>query len=613
MKEADLTKYRGIFISETREYLSQLTQYIIELEKEPGKSETIDAIFRNFHTIKGMAGTMGYKVMESLSHSLEDLLSLIRNGDIAVTSDVIDIMLEGNDAIDYLIDHPDAVEGDIGELVERISTFEKSEVRMAKRRPQVEKSNSVMCTITLDKTSPFKGARAVVLMSHIEKMAEIAQYFPSKEAIINGNFDVRFSLSIIPREPLNTIETSLEGFSDVESVLFEEEKPSKIKKVVSKKSDIRVEIKKLDNLQNLLSELVIAKESLKRVAQTNDRESVLNETERISSIISNLQDEVVKIRMVPIWQVFERFPRVVRDTAKELGKEVDFDIQGKDIELDRSMLENLAEPLIHLLRNSLYHGIESVEERKRLGKPERGSLVLEATRQRGIVLIRVIDDGRGMDVEKILIKAIERGLVSPEKASTLSEKEILNFVFMSGFSTSEVVDEVSGRGVGLDVVKTTLRKLGGTFDYKTERGKGTTFVLKVPLTMAIIKAFLVHVGEEVYAIPLTFVEETIELNSQLIRSIHSKELFVLRDEVIPVKRLHEIFGAQNGERKDFYPAVIVNSESRKAAFITSDFLEHTDVVVKTLPRTHADIKEFAGVTLLSDGTPALIIDVTNII
>lgn len=613
MKEADLTKYQGIFISETREYLSQLNQYIIKLEKEPEKDDTIDAIFRNFHTIKGMAGTMGYKVMESLAHSLEDLLSLIRSGDLSVTSHVIDLMLEGTDTIEYLIDHPEAEETEVMELLKRISTFEKYEDRSAKGKPQDKSSNCVVCKLTLDKASPFKGARATVLISNIEKMAEISQYFPSKSAIINGNFDEMFSMTINPNVPLNKIQKTLQEFSDVTSVQFDDVKKSGLKKAVSRKSDIRVEIKKLDSLQNLLSELVIAKESLKRITQTNDRESILNETERIANIVSDLQDEVVKIRMVPIWQVFERFPRVVRDTAKELGKDVDFDIQGKDIELDRSMLENLAEPLIHLLRNSLYHGIEQSEERKRLGKPEKGILVLEATRQRGIVLIKVIDDGKGMDIDKILIKAIERGLVTAEKASSLTEQEILNFVFMSGFSTSEVVDEVSGRGVGLDVVKTTLRKLGGTFDFKTEENKGTTFILKVPLTMAIIKAFLIHVGKEVYAIPLTFVEETIELDNKLIKSIHSKEVFILRDEVIPVKRLHRIFGAQNGDGKDFYPAVIVNSESRKAAFITSDFLEHTDIVVKTLPRTHADIKEFAGVTLLSDGTPALIIDVTNII
>ncbi len=530
MKEIDLSKYKEIFRSETREYLSQLNQYIIALEKEPHKRETLDAIFRNYHTIKGMAGTMGYKLIETLAHSLEDLLSLIRNGSLSVNSDIVDLMLEGTDEIEYLMAHPEKEDREISSLLKRVSD---------------------MC----------KGKELI------------------KKAI---NF-------------------------------MDEKKKTVKKSGIVRKSDIRVNIKKLDNLQNLLSELVIAKEVLKGFVKTGERESIISETERIANIVSALQDEVMKIRMVPIWQVFERFPRIVRDTAKELGKDVDFEIKGGDIELDRSMLENLAEPLLHLLRNSIYHGLERAEERKNLGKPERGHLIFEAERQRGIVLIKVSDDGRGMDTQKILKRAIEMGLVTQEKAKVLTEREILDFIFVSGFSTSNIVNEVSGRGVGLDVVKTRLRKLGGTFDFKAEKNIGTTFILKIPLTMAIIKAFLVKIGKETYAIPLTFVEETIELNQKFIKTIHSKELFVLRDEVIPIKRLHKTFGSENGDKEGLYPVVIVNSESKKAALITSEFLDHTDIVVKTLPRTLTDIKEFAGVTLLSDGKPALIIDVPNIV
>ncbi|MCK4576775.1 Hpt domain-containing protein, partial [candidate division WOR-3 bacterium] len=299
-REESYSKYKELFRSETREYLAQLNQYIINLEKKPEEIETIDAIFRNYHTIKGMAGTMGYKIIESLSHSLEDLLSLIKNGKLSVDSNIIDLMLEGTDKIELMIENPKMENEEIQALIMRISDIKEG-----------------------------KG---------------LAQ---------------------------------------------DAEKKLEIKARIAKKSDIRVEIKKLDNLQNLLSELVIAKESLKRVVRSNERESIFNETDRISNIVSALQDEVVRIRMVPIWQIFERFPRVVRDTAKEMGKKVDFEIRGKDIELDRSMLENLAEPLIHLLRNSIYHGIEMPEERKRLGKLEEGHLILEASRQKGIVLIKV--------------------------------------------------------------------------------------------------------------------------------------------------------------------------------------------------------------------------------
>jgi two-component system chemotaxis sensor kinase CheA len=615
MGDIDLSKYSGVFKSETREYLVQLGQYIIDLEKSPQERTILDAIFRNFHTIKGMAGTMGYKHMETVAHSLEDLLSLIRSGTLKVTSALIDVMLEGTDRIEQLLEDPEGRSSEVASLLQRISEIREGEM-VPGTDGSVDASSDrkdLYCEIELKEHTAFNGARAVVLIAQVERMADIAGFSPERSAIERGDFDRRFSLVIVPRVPLGVLRDSLLGYSDVRTVSIGEQKRPGAQTGVMKKSDIRVSIKKLDDLQNLLSELVIAKESLKGFVRADEKDNVINETDRIAGIVSALQDEVVKIRMVPIWQVFERFPRVVRDTAKGLGKSVDFDIRGRDIELDRSMLENLSEPLIHLLRNSIYHGIESPEERKALGKPEKGQLIVEARRQRGIVLIKVSDDGRGMDKEKILAKAVEKGMVSAEKGKTLSEREILDFAFVSGFSTSRVVDEVSGRGVGLDVVKTRLRNLGGTFDYKTERTKGTTFVLKVPLTMAIIKAFLINVGEETYAIPLTFVEETFELERQLIRSIHAREMFVLRDEVIPVRRLHDILGIRNGSAKELYPTVIVNAESKKAALITSEFLEQTDIVVKTLPRTHEEIREFAGVTLLSDGKPALILDVPSIV
>ena len=614
-KEFDLSKYREIFKSETEQYLVQLNDYIVELEKNPASEEIIDAIFRNYHTIKGMAGTMGYKNIETLAHSLEDLLSLIKEKRITVNPQIIDLLLSGTDKIEYLKDKAGIKDEEVNTLLNNISLIKKGkETKKIVKKTRNFDRNNVKCEITLKKNTPLKGARAAVIINKIKEIADIIRYSPDIDDIYRGDFQEKFSVTLKTTTPLDKIKKELIGFSDIQSVDFKGGvKGEDIITGLIKKSDIRVGIKKLDSLQNLLSELVIAKETLKGFVKKGEYDNIFIETERISNIISLLQDEVVKIRMVPIWQVLERFPRIVRDTARALNKEVDFEIRGKDIELDRSMLENLAEPLLHLLRNAIYHGIESPDERKKLGKKPAGHLILEAERQRGMVVIKVIDDGRGMDAQKILRKAIETGVISEDKAGKLSEKEILSFVFISGFSTSSVIDEVSGRGVGLDVVKTRLRILGGTFDFKTYPHKGTTFILKVPLTMAIIKAFLINVGKEVYAIPLTFVEETIEIQRELIKTLHSKELFVLRDEVIPNKRLHNVFGIQNGIKRDSYPAVIVNYESKKVALIASEFLEHSDIVVKTLPRTQSYVKEFAGVTILSDGRPALIIDIPNIV
>lgn len=614
MIEIELSKYKEIFKSETGEYLSQLNQYIINLEKEPQNSEIIDAIFRNYHTIKGMAGTMGYRLIETLAHTLEDLLTLIRDGSLVVDSDIIDLLLEGTDKIEYLKENPNSEDKEIQSLLKRISDIGKIKKLIKGKEIPQKTTKKVVCEVILKKDTPLKGARATVIIANLRNMSEIVNYSPDRSSIEKGEFGEQFSVAIIPQIPIDKIKKSLLEYFAVKTVNFKDIEKKLDRTIgVSPKSDVRVDIKKLDNLQNLLSELVIAKESLKRSVNMYEKESILNETDRITNIVSSLQDEVVKTRMVPIWQVFERFPRFVRDTVKDLGKEVDFEIKGKDLELDRSMLENLAEPLLHLLRNSIYHGIESPAERKRLGKPKKGSITLEAERQRGVVLIKVSDDGRGIDIQEILNKAIEMGFVTQDRASSLTERQILDFIFISGFSTSSVVDEVSGRGVGLDVVKTRLRTLGGTFDFKTEKNKGTVFILKIPLTMAIIKAFLVNIGKETYAIPLTFIEETIELRAKSIKTVHAKELFILRDEVIPVRRLHKIFGIKNGNKKESYPAVIVNSESKKAALISSEFLEQADIVVKALPRTQSYIKEFAGVTLLSDGKPALIIDVPNIV
>jgi two-component system chemotaxis sensor kinase CheA len=618
MNKFDISKYKKIFESETREYLDELNEDIVKLEKDPENSELISAIFRNYHTVKGMAGTMEYWLIERIAHSLEDLLSLLRDGSLTVDSDIIDLMLKGTDKIEELVENPKQEDADSELLVERISDIVNRKPFNSSEPTPKEAKKEIICEVKLKKNISLKGARAIVLLSSLEKMGEIVSLTPPAGLIKKGEFGDDFSIRLRTELPTGKIKETLQLYSDIKEVNVKKTPKETLKKrgkerQITTRKDIRVEISKIDKLQNLLSELVIAKETLKGYVRTDDRENILSETERIASAVSALQDEVVKIRMVPIWQVFERFPRIVRDTAKGLGKKVNFQIRGRDIELDRSMLEKLSEPLIHLLRNSIYHGIETPQERTGLGKSPEGQLVLEAERKRGIVQIKVSDDGRGMDVQKILDKAIQRGDVESEEASNLSEKEILEFIFKSGFSTSALVDEISGRGVGMDVVKTRMRSIGGTFDFKTERGKGTDFILKVPLTMAIIKAFLVNIGEETYAIPLTFIEETIELDKKFIKTIHNKEIFLLRDEVIPVKRLNEIFGVADGNGQVVYPTVIVNAESKKSALVTSNFLEQTDIVVKTLPRTHIDIEEFAGVTLLSDGKPALIIDVPSIV
>jgi two-component system chemotaxis sensor kinase CheA len=374
---------------------------------------------------------------------------------------------------------------------------------------------------------------------------------------------------------------------------------------------IRIDSRRLDTLMNVVGELVIARDRIAQISEQLGDESLIEATRHASQIVATLQNEIMTSRMVPVWQVFERFPRVVRDTARSLGKEVEFKIEGKEIELDRSMLDEMGEPVLHLLRNSIDHGIESPTERVKAGKPPLATLILTAERDRATVLIRVTDDGRGIDQSRVLPRAKELGIIEPT-TSKLSEQELVAIISRPGFSTAEKVTEISGRGVGFDIVANKVRTLGGSLEVHTDAGLGTSVSMRLPLTLAISRALLARVDKEIYAIPLTHVVETFALSQPMLLEVKGSEVVVIRDDVFPAIRLRERVGLPPGSVYSGQ-VVLIELAERRAALIVDEFVGQQEIVMKQFDGANGSRTLFSGATILGDGAPALIIDASTLL
>jgi len=375
---------------------------------------------------------------------------------------------------------------------------------------------------------------------------------------------------------------------------------------------IRIEAKRLDTLMNVVGELVIARDRIAKIAEQLGDEALLEATLRASQILATLQNEIMTSRMVPVWQVFERFPRVVRDTARSLGKEVEFKIEGREIELDRSMLDEMGEPVLHLLRNSLDHGVEKPDDREKAGKPRVATLILTAERDRATVLIRVTDDGRGIDQARVLPRAKKLGLVEQE-TTKLTEQELVSIISRPGFSTAEKVTEISGRGVGFDIVATRVRSLGGSLEVHTDAGLGTSVSMRLPLTLAISRALLARVDKEIYAIPLTHVLETFSLSQPMLLESKGRQVVAIRDDLFTAIWLRERVGLPPAATPGSGQVVLIELAERKAALIVDAFIGQQEIVVKQFDGVNGSKTLFSGATILGDGSPALIVDASSLL
>ena len=695
----DVSQYLEIFLDETNEHLQNLNTQILELESDPENMDNINEIFRAAHSLKGMAGTMGYKRMQNLTHDMENVFSEVRNGNIKVKPEMIDVLFQCLDALEEyknnIQETSDEGTNDNENLIKALNdilnggkteapaakeeasadvsaapaaeavtegtekwndiAFDDSQIRVI-REAMKQGKNVYGINVVVQETCILKAARAFLVFKAVEEKGEIIVSMPSAQDVEDEKFDKDFTLIVLSDYSLDDIIKAAESVSEIAQVTGgvlelektknyhpeeetvepveekkeavaevkaepkrEEKKPAAAAKVPEKKPankpvvnrTVRVDIEKLDSLMNLVSELIIAKNSLV-AASSNDQgnNTAFNEQiEYLENVTTNLHESVMKVRMVPIESVVVKFPRMIRDLSKKLDKKMELYMTGEETELDRTVVDEIGDPLMHLLRNSADHGLESAEVRAQRGKPEQGSIFLDAYQDGNNVVIEVRDDGNGIDVEAVKNKAIERNLVTAEQAANMPEKDIINLLFQPGFSTSEKVTDVSGRGVGLDVVKSKIESLSGEVEVKSKWGEGSTWTIRLPLTLAIIQALMVVVGGEKYAISLGSIQTIEDISPKDIKLVENKEVINLRGTVIPLIRLTEVLDVESTRSpEDNLIVVIVKKGDKMAGLVIDELIGQQEIVIKSLGKYIKQCKFISGATILGDGEVALILD-----
>lgn len=682
----DVSQYLEIFVEETKEHLQSLNDNILVLENEPENKDTINEIFRSAHSLKGMAGTMGYKRMQTLTHDMENVFSEIRNDKLKVTSDLVDILFQCLDALeaylDNIINTQDEGTDDNAAIIKLLNDYlnggsgvaEQAAPQAAQAAPQTAdgvvtdfskvnfadfEQHAIMeagtknlnvygVHVKIDPSCILKAARAFLVFKSVEELGEIIKSIPSAQDIEDEKFDLDFDIFVITGESLDKVLATVRNVSEIKdaegSIIKldekKEEKPEETEKTESAKPatvpkagkpanpqpakgkpvvnrSVRVDIDKLDVLMNLVSELIIAKNGLVSAAATSNTEenqSVNEQIEYLERVTTNLHESVMNVRMVPIETVVNRFPRMIRDLSKKLDKKMELYMTGEETELDRTVIDEIGDPLMHLLRNSADHGLESAEVRRERGKDEIGTIFLNAFQDGNNVVIEVGDDGNGIDIEKVKSKGIERGTITPEQAEVMSDKEVIDLLFLPSFSTSEKITDVSGRGVGLDVVKSKIESLGGVVECKSVLGEGSTFTIRLPLTLAIIQALMVKLGNEQYAIALGSIQTIEDIPLSDIKYVQGKEVINLRGNIIPIIRLGELLDVPDRTEPDeSLIVVVIKKGDKQAGLVVDSLVGQMEIVIKSLGKYININKMISGATILGDGEVALIIDANAII
>ncbi len=691
----DVSQYLEIFLDETTEHLQNLNTQILTLEQEPENMDTINEIFRAAHSLKGMAGTMGYKRMQTLTHDMENVFSEVRNGNIKVKANMIDLLFQCLDALEEYTNNiretGDEGTNDNEPLIKLLNEeLGKKDEKPAEEPKKEEKapeggdkrkwlnikldSTDVMviteaqkqgnfvygATVYVQESCLLKAARAFLVFKAVEEVGEIIVSSPSAQDIEDERFELDFSLIVISDKPVDKLIAAISNVSEIAEVLAEpidltkmpgseegksaapEPKKEEQKAVPAKAAataaapapdkktgvakqaggkpivnrTVRVDIEKLDVLMNLVSELIIAKNSLvaasnaHKSASDKEQNNVNEQIEYLESVTTSLHESVMKVRMVPIESVVSKFPRMIRDLTKKLDKKMELYMSGEETELDRTVVDEIGDPLMHLLRNSADHGIESAEVRAERGKPEVGSIWLDAYQDGNNVVIEVRDDGNGIDTEAVKNKAISRGTITPEQAANMSEKEIIDLLFLPSFSTSEKVTDVSGRGVGLDVVKSKIEALSGEVEVKSVLGVGSTWIIRLPLTLAIIQALMVVIGGEKYAISLGSIQTIEDIPTDEIRLIQNKEVIHLRGNVIPLIRMDKELDTVSSKGPDENMTILIVKKGDKlAGLVVDELLGQQEIVIKSMGKyIDNKCKLISGATILGDGEVALILD-----
>jgi two-component system chemotaxis sensor kinase CheA len=612
----DLSKYAALFVTESREHLKVCDSALLAWESEPASAEPVDRLFRAIHTIKGMAATMGYAAVAQLSHGIENLLDMLRQSRIVAGPAVFQLLFRAVDALGKAVEaaaagNEEATDGELLAELDRVAGGPGSEVIQKQPEPETparrisDAPRLHTIQVVIRPGAAMRGARAALVLRRAESFGTLTAIRPALAEFERDDFDGRFSFRLQSRSTEPEITARLLAAGDVEAIQFEA--PTSVSSQAPAASrQIRVELRRLDVLMKQVGELVVAKNRLGALSLESGSPALLEVGERIARLVSAMQAEVLAARMTPVGEVFERFPRLVRDLSQDLGKQIRFDMEGEDIELDRSILDEIGEPLVHLIRNAADHGIESPAERSAAGKQGQGRILLSATRERNTVAIRVSDDGRGIDRQRVLEKARREG-AAPETES-LSDDLLVRVLARPGFSTANEVSRVSGRGVGVDVVMTRVRALGGTLEVRSDLGKGTTFVIRVPLTLAIVRALLTEAGGERYAVPLVYVAETVEFDRRAVTAVRDREALVVRDKVIPTVHLRDLVASRSKVIPARRPTVILEVGERRAALVVDALVGQQDIVVEPFDAPRGLPPFVGGATILADGAPALILD-----
>jgi len=617
----DVRQYADLFLSESRDHLTAYNHLLLEWEKDPAQREAVGGIFRAVHTIKGMAATMGYAGVADVAHRIENLLDLLRKGEREASPPLLELLFRSGDALEKGI--AAAVEGRTVEadaaLLAALDQASGGQAAGATPRRsvdtvpmQVAAGAGRVVRVGLRREAPLKGVRVMLVLRKAEGLGAVSALTPSLAAMESDAFDGRLSFRLETEADAARIEAALRGAGDVDEIEVQAEEAHEPAHAEAAKSrHLRVDLRRLDMLMNEIGELSIARGRLATLTSQRDDPALDELALHIGRLAQSLQAEIIAARMTPVWQVFDRFPRMVRDLAKQMGKQVDFRVEGKEIELDRAILDEIGDPLLHLLRNAVDHGIETPEERLARGKPAAGRLVVAALRERSSVAIRVSDDGQGVDRVRVLAKAKEQGLVGDE-VTTLPDDELFRLLMRSGFSTAKQVTDVSGRGVGIDVVATAARSLGGSLEIKSEDGKDTTFTLRLPVTLAIMRALLARAGDETYAMPLTHVAETVDPRPDEIQTVQGKEAILLRGKLLPVVRLGDVVGRKSTVTLSRIPVIVLEMGDRRTGVAVDALVGQQEIVVKSFDAPRGMLKVFSGATILGDGKPALILDAAGL-
>jgi two-component system chemotaxis sensor kinase CheA len=676
----DTNQYMGMFLEESREHLQTLNSCVLDLENDPENLSVLSEIFRSAHTIKGMSATMGFTTIAELTHEMENILDLLRKGQLKASHDIIDTIFKCVDTLEQLVESVatnsessidskpliirlkalakgEAVLPPVVKTATKVTAAESSSIELSdteiavikKARSQGMQAYEVQ--ISLREGCLLKSARSYMVMNALDEIGEVIKSIPAVEELEKENFALTFQVIVVSGSEADKIQQTILSISEIDKAIVLpcvlptessgqvinenlteqtpkiQDEPEKtvnvavaIQSTAEKKNksgqSVRVDIDKLDTLLNLVGELVINKTRLEQIGLTHKLTDLVETIEQMDRVTTDLQAVVMKVRMVPVGQVFNRFPRMVRDLSRDLNKEINLIIQGEETELDRTVIDEIGDPLVHLLRNSIDHGIEHPQDREEKGKNPIGEIRLIARHEGNNVIIMVEDDGKGINADVIKRKAVEKGLISQGEADAMDANEAVRLVFLPGFSTAAVVTDVSGRGVGMDAVKNKIESLGGMVDVETKVNEGSKFKIRLPLTLAIIQALLVKVSEEIYAIPLGSIDSTINIMPSDIKTVQNKEVILLRGQIIPIVRLANVLSIPESEHQQHEEelfVVIVHIGEQRAGIIVDNLIGQQEIVIKSLGKLLAGIKIIAGATILGNGQVALILDIGSLI